>query len=147
MGANQDETAITQQTAATQSAFGVLAPQQYLPIRRDYGEIGNGRTKPHAVKASNGQKYLVKGPSLCPELPYAAANEYIAANLANRLGLPILDNRILTDGSNLYFASSLMEEGTFYPAITRELFHQCANKDYVYDLVVFDAWLCGVTPV
>jgi hypothetical protein len=36
-----------------------------------------------------------------------------------------------------------MQRPTFYPDCTAELFLRCENRDRVYDLVVFDAWLCN----
>ncbi len=126
-----------------------LAPQppgraQALRIIDDYGPIGRGASAAHSVRAENGQEYLAKGPTLAPAHPYAAANEFIAATLADHLGLPVLDYRILQAGRDFYFGSSLMPQGTFYPAITEDLFNRCVNKDRVYGLVIFDAWICNV---
>jgi hypothetical protein len=119
-------------------------PAQALRIVDDYGAIGLGTAQAHSVLAENLQEYLVKGPTLTPGHAYGAANEYIAAHLADQLGLPLLDYRILQAGNTFFFGSSLMPSGTFYPAITNDLFSRCANRDRVYALVVFDVWLCNI---
>ena len=114
---------------------------KHLEVFRDYGQLANSATKPRAILASNGSKYLIKGPRLSPELPHVAANEFIVANLANRLGLPILDHRIIAYEDGLVFGSTLMPKGSFYDNTTEERFERCCNKDKVYELVAFDTWL------
>jgi hypothetical protein len=96
------------------------------------------------VIAENGAEYMVKGPTLTPQYPYVAANEYLAADLAASLGLPLLDYRIVDMGGDLLFASGRMPQGTFYPAIDATLFSQCENQDQIYALVVLDTWVCNI---
>ena len=100
-----------------------------------------GASGARCVLAENGAEYLIKGPSLVEGHPTVGGNEWIAARLADAVGLPVLDHRILTMGSNLFFASAYMGKGTFAPAITADLFKKCENRDRVYGIVVFDAWL------
>jgi hypothetical protein len=115
-----------------------------LAVKDDFGPIGKGASKARYVSAENGSEYVIKGPSLTPDHPTVAANEWIAASLASKMGLPILDHQIVTMGGNLFFASSYMPEGTWYPAIDRDLFERCENRDRAYDVVVFDAWLINL---
>jgi hypothetical protein len=120
------------------------APEpRWLRVVDDYGEIGAGVSAARSVLAENGSEYLIKGPSLTPQYPYVAANEYIAAELARVIGLPILDHGVVDFGGQPCFAASLMPSGTFYPQITAEIFARCANLDQVYALVVFDTWICN----
>lgn len=115
----------------------------YLTIDDDYGAIGQGASQAHYVRAENGHEYIIKGPDLSPYHPYVAANEFIAASLATALGLPLLDFRIVSMSGRLYFASSWMQKDTFCPFATADLFQQCRNKDRVYDMILFDAWICN----
>jgi hypothetical protein len=93
------------------------------------------------VLGENGGEYITKGPSLNPERPYVAANEPIAARVAESLGLPLLDYRLLYLDDDLFFGSSWMPPESFHPTITKELFDRCENRDRSYDLVVFDVWI------
>jgi len=106
----------------------------------DYGPIGKGASEARSVLAENGEEYIIKGPSLVPEHPTVGANEWIAARLAEALGLPILDHRILTMGGELFFASAWMQKPSFYPAIDAEIFQRCENRDRIYGVVIFDCW-------
>lgn len=112
-----------------------------LAVIDDYGPIGKGASEARSVLAENGEEYIIKGPSLVPEHPTVGANEWIAARLADALGLPILDHRIVAMGTELFFASGWMQKPTFYPAIDGEIFRRCENRDRAYGVVVFDAWL------
>jgi hypothetical protein len=107
----------------------------------DYGEVGKGASRAHTVLAENGEDYIIKGPSFVPEHPTVAANEWIAAQLADALGLPVLDYRIVTMGGSLFFASTWMQKPTFMPAIDAETFQKCENRQRAYGVVVFDCWL------
>src|SRR4051812_25670853 len=78
-------------------------PASYLRVVDDYGEVGEGATNAHYVLAENGSEYLIKGPSLVAGHPTVAANEWIAARLADSLGLPVLDTRLVTMGGHLFF--------------------------------------------
>ncbi|MGH2561049.1 MAG: HipA family kinase [Thermomicrobiales bacterium] len=106
--------------------------------------MGEGASRPRYILAENGSEYIIKGPALSPANPYVAANELIAAHLAQSLGLPVLDFAIVEMGGKLFFASAWMPPGSFYPAIRRDLFDRRENRDSAYDLVVFDAWLCNM---
>lgn len=114
-----------------------------LRVIDDYGPVGEGVSQAHYVLAENGSEYIIKGPSLVPH-PYVAANELIAVNLAELLGLPVLDHQIVEMNGKLFFGNQYMSQGSFYPHITEELFNRCDNRDRVYDLVVFDAWICNI---
>lgn len=112
-----------------------------LPVVDDLGEVGKGASKARTVLAENGEEYIVKGPSLVPEHPTVGANEWIAARLADALGLPILDHRIVTMRGEVFFASAWMQKPSFYPAIDAEIFQRCANRARIYAVVAFDCWL------
>ena len=64
----------------------------------DFGPVGAGASQAHTVLAENGQEYIIKGPSLVPNHPHVAANEYVAARLGQSIGLPILDFTIVEFG-------------------------------------------------
>jgi hypothetical protein len=113
-----------------------------LVVMDDYGPIGRGASRAHQVAAENGEEYIVKGPSLTPEHPTVAANEWIAAQLASALGLPILPYQVLRMGNALLFGSLWMPPGaTWYNGIDRHLFDRCDNRERVYDVLVLDTWL------
>jgi hypothetical protein len=112
-----------------------------LPVIDDYGPIGKGASEAHSVLAENGEEYIIKGPSFVPQHPTVGANEWVAARLAETLGLPILDYRILSMGGDLFFASGWMQTPTFYPAIDAEIFQKCENRGRAYSVVIFDCWL------
>jgi hypothetical protein len=112
-----------------------------LKVWTDYGELGEGASKAHSVLAENGEEYIAKGPVFNPALPYVAANELIVARLAEWLGLPLLDFRVLEMKGDLFFGSAWMAKPTFYPAITKTLFDQCENRARNYDIVAFDWWV------
>lgn len=112
-----------------------------LPVIDDYGAIGVGASEAHSVLAENGEEYIIKGPTFVPQHPTVAANEWIAARLAEALGLPVLDHRIVSMRGKLFFASAWMQKPTFYPAIDAEIFQKCENRDRAYGVVVFDCWL------
>lgn len=145
------ETTEAAKTAATtEAAEPIEAPpapartrprRTYLEVERDYGVVANSATKPRSVLATNGSRYLIKGPSLSPERPYVAANELVVVELANWLGLPVLDHRILQHGAELVFGSLLMSRATFHDSTTEELFGRCQNRDKVYELIAFDTWI------
>lgn len=116
------------------------------PIRvwTDYGPVGEGASKAHHVLCENNTEYLTKGPTYTPDHPHVAANELIAAELGNHLGLPMLDFRPVRLHDDLFFASQWMPPGTWHQFITPELFDSCVNRDVLYPLVVFDPWICNV---
>ncbi|MGN6663023.1 MAG: HipA family kinase [Solirubrobacterales bacterium] len=119
---------------------GSNRPVVPLSVVDDYGPIGEGASQARSVLAENGEEYIIKGPSLVPEHPTVAANEWIAARLAETIGLPVLDHRFVTMGGEIFFASAWMQKPTFYPAIDANLFRRCENRDRVYGVVVFDTW-------
>jgi hypothetical protein len=43
----------------------------------------------------------------------------------------------------LYFGSSYMPSGTFYPMLTEPLFRRCTNPERIYGMVAFDTWICN----
>lgn len=117
------------------------APPAVLNVYTDYGEVGYGASSAHYVLAENGSEYIIKGPSFVPDQPTVAGNEWVAANLARQLGLPLLDFGLAAMGGDLFFASQWMDKSTFAPGITAELFARCANTDRIYGVVVFDTWI------
>jgi len=117
-------------------------PAPPLSVIADYGEL-EGASHAHYVRAQNGSEYIAKGPRFAPTQPTVAANELIAARLAQALALPLLDFRILEMAGDLLFASAWMHEGSYATGIDKYLFERCANQELAYELVVFDAWLCN----
>lgn len=127
-----------------QTSFGDLVSQQPpLRVITDYGEIGKGASKAHTVRCENGAEYLTKGPTYVPDHPMVAANELICVRLARQMGLPVLDFDVAELNGELFFASRRMVAGTFHPQIDPALLARCVNRDRVYDVVVFDAWVCN----
>jgi hypothetical protein len=116
----------------------------FLNVIDDYGPIGRGASQAHSVLAENTSEYIIKGPTFTPNHRHVAANELISARLADLLGLPVLDYRIISLNGDYFFGSSLMPPGTFYPAITPDLFSRCENNDRAYGVVVFDWWIYNV---
>lgn len=108
------------------------------------GQVDEGVSGAHYVRAVNGNEYIMKGASFSPALPYVAANEWIAAELGVRLGLPILDHQILEMGGMLFFGSRWMPQGTFYPYASERQVRSCENCDVLYDILVFDTWICNM---
>jgi hypothetical protein len=118
--------------------------RNYLSVVDDFGPVGKGASSARYVQAENGNEYFIKGSSLTPGHPYVAANELIAVKLAGLLGLPVLDHQILEMQGQLFFGSTYMLSPSFYPQIDETLFKKCENRERVYDLVVFDSWICNV---
>jgi hypothetical protein len=116
---------------------------EYLAVATDFGQVETGASLGHWILAENGSEYLIKGPSFTPDHPTVAANEWVAAQLAAAMGLPVLDHRIVTMGGHLFFGSSWMEKPSFHPAIDESLLARCRNRDRVYGVVVLDTWLCN----
>ena len=115
-------------------------------IHTDLGQLG-GASNARYVIADNGEEYIAKGPCLVNhDGRYVAANELLCAMLASVLRLPILDFCILERASDgeIFFGSSFMDGGSYYDTLTFEVFQKCENKEVIYDLVVFDAWLLNV---
>lgn len=113
------------------------------PIRvvDEYAELP-GASRARYVLCDDGREYVIKGPSLVgADQSTVGGNEWIAARLAEAVGLPVLDHRIATMGGDLFFASAYMGKGTFYPEISPQLFDRCDNKSEIYGIVLFDAWL------
>jgi hypothetical protein len=112
-----------------------------LGIRTDFGEVGRGASNARYIEATDGNEYLIKGPSLAPDNPMVGANELIAVRLASKLGLPVLGHAVVERNGDWFFASNWMNKAQFSPALDRELFLNCENRDCIYGTVVFDAWL------
>lgn len=120
--------------------FGTSTPS-VLKVVTDYGEVGKGASNAHFVLAENGTEYLIKGPRFVPSHPTVGGNEWVAAKLADELGLPILDFRLVTMAGEYFFASQWMPSGTFSPGIDSDLLKRCTNRNRTHDVVVFDTWL------
>lgn len=116
---------------------------RHMQVWTDYGPVGKGTTNPHYVLGENGGEYLIKGPDLLPDHPFAAANELIAVQLAELIGLPVLDYRVAELNGRPYFASSWMLQPTFYPAISADIFHRAENAERAYDIVAFDGLIAN----
>jgi hypothetical protein len=112
-------------------------------ITEVYGSVNGGESRAIWVGAENGIEYLAKGPSLTPGWRHVGANELIAAQLAQRLGLPVLECRLLRMEQDLFVGTTWMSEAQFHPFITEALLEKCSNKDRIYPLVVFDSWICN----
>lgn len=130
-------------TEPLQTRLPVGGPPPVLRVTDDYGPVGSGVSGAHAVLAENGQEYIVKGPSFAPSHPHVAANEYVAFQLAQAIGLPTMDARIVELAGERLFAAAWMNEGTFHPYTTEDLFSRCDNRDRAYDLVVLDSWIAN----
>jgi hypothetical protein len=111
-----------------------------LAVIDEYEELP-GASGARYVRAEDENEYVMKGPSLAPSNPTVGGNEWIAARLAEAVGLPILDHRILYKGEDLFFGSAFMGRGTFTPEITAPRFAKCDNREQIYGIVAFDIWL------
>jgi hypothetical protein len=60
--------------------------------------------------------------------------------LAQALGIPVLDFAVLAMGPDLFFGSEMMERNT-YDTLTRALYLRCTNRSIIYKIVAFDVWL------
>jgi hypothetical protein len=114
-----------------------------LRVLDDYGEVGEGVSHARHILAENHEEYIVKGPQFSPGESYVAVNELLAAIIAKQLGLPVLDYGLVEMGGQTAFASHWMQTGSFDPGIIEATFLQCENRDRVYDLVVFDTFICN----
>jgi hypothetical protein len=117
---------------------------QPLSIIEDYGALGKGASQAHYVRAENGSEYIAKGRQFSPDHPYVGLTELVTSSLADRVGLPTLDFRVLDMGGELFFGSAWMTTGSFAPAITEALLDQCLNRDRIYDIAAFDVWICNI---
>jgi len=115
---------------------------QPLEIEFESPDVAGGVSAAKFVRAVNGSEYIIKGPSLVVDHPQVAANELIAAQLADQLGLPILDHRLLSNGTDLFFASARMPQGS-YDALTEDMYTQCSNRSVIYSIVAFDVWIAN----
>lgn len=122
---------------------GVAGPSP-LGILDDYGPVGKGASQAHYVLAENGSEYIVKGRQFSPGHAYVATTEMVTASLADFVGLPVLDHRLVCMGSELFFGSAWMPSGSFAPAVTPSLLDQCVNRDRIYEIVAFDVWVCNI---
>lgn len=69
-------------------------PRAPVRVVDDLGPVGKGAAHARVVIAENGEEYLIKGPSLVRDHPTVAANEWIAAELAAMLQMPVQDHVI-----------------------------------------------------
>src|SRR5688572_19825807 len=131
----------TQQLALTGSAG--LRPA-IMGVVDDYGPVGEGVSGARYVLAENLQEYLIKGTAFARGNPYVAVNEWVAASLGRALGLPVLDWTVVQLGGNACFASAYMAKNSFDAKLTEANLAQCENRDRIYDVVAFDAWIGNV---
>lgn len=130
-----------------QPTIGGIAPSVGFPILTadlDLGPVSGGVSNARQVRCENGEEYIIKSRNLSPSNSYIAGNEYIAARLTEILELPILDSRIVRWHGNLHFASRWMHPNTHDSLPTPDKISQCSNSYRVYDMAVFDVWLCNV---
>src|SRR3954469_24473067 len=81
------------------------------PVMDDLGCVGKGASLAHYVVTESGTEYIAKGPSFTPAHPTVGGNEWVAARLAERLTLPILDHRILSMGGELFSGACTYARG------------------------------------
>lgn len=115
-----------------------------IPVTWDLGAVNDGVSNARRVRCENGQEYLIKSATLNAANPYVAANEFVAARLAETLHLPILDNRIVFWRNTLHFGSAWIDPNTFDKLALPNKLRECQNIDRIYDMAVFDVWLCNV---
>jgi hypothetical protein len=115
---------------------------QPLEIEFESPDTARGASGAKFVRAENGSEYIIKGPSLAQEHPQVAANELIAAQLAEQIGLPILDHRVLSNGTDLFFASARMPRGS-YDTLSEDVYARCTNRSEIYTVVAFDVWIAN----
>lgn len=130
----------------TQGEFDFGDPIELVPTRRcelDLGPVANAHSGARHVIAENGHEYIVKGPTLAPDRPYIAANELICARLARAMNLPVLDFCLVEWSGDLMFGAAWMPKDTFIPFGTPSVLDSCQNRDRLYDLALFDAWVCN----
>ncbi len=112
--------------------------------RRIWYQVGHapgGASNSVFVRWDDGQEYLVKCRALSPGQPYVASNEYIAARLADLMGLPILPHRIVeyTQGESAF--GSLRIADPHAVAFDAASLAGAENPDVLYDMVAFDVWI------
>lgn len=112
----------------------------FLQVDFEYPDAVDGASKSKFIRAEDGNDYIIKGPSLISNHPLVAANELVAAQIAERLGLPVLPHKVIAMGPYLYFGSSRMQKNTF-ETLTKSLYRGCVNHSIIYLLVAFDVWL------
>lgn len=114
-----------------------------VTIQTIYREVGTGMCRTHYVLGSDGLEYAAKGPSFIRNFRHVATNELVAVGIASKMGLPVQEWRVLTRGKKMFFGSRWIPESLYHSTIDDYLFESCKNKDLVYELVVFDFWICN----
>jgi hypothetical protein len=125
---------------------GIYGALTRLKAMHDSGPVGGSTataSAPRHVIAENMQEYIIKGPSITPGHPFVAANELISVRLAGVLGLPVLDHAIIELAGDIYFGSAWMPRTSYYEGFTEVVLSRSVNRDRIYDIVVFDVWLCN----
>jgi len=115
-----------------------------IPVEREYEPLGTGYSQSITVDGQDGKEYVAKGPTLVRNFRHVAANELVAAGLATKMGLPIPPYCILSRGKKLYFGSNRQDRTNHHIGLDNGLLARCSNIDKVYELVVFDAWICNL---
>lgn len=118
---------------------------QHPVLKADY-EIGRARggvSQARFFVCENGDEYILKGKHFSPTMPHVAANEFIAAEIGGHLGLPILDHRTVSWRGDLYFGSRMIGATNFLRSTDLKLVQGCLNAERIYNMLVFDVWLCN----
>lgn len=122
----------------------IAAP--FVEVLDELGPVEHSTSHACLVTAANGRDYIIKGPRLSADHnPSVAANELAAALLADRLLLPQLDYAVIAWEGALFFGREWIRRGSgyYYLFVTEDLLGGCANVHQIYDLAVFDTWLCN----
>lgn len=115
--------------------------------------VGNGSTNPYHM-ICDGEPYVVKFMQN-PEGPRALVNEYISANLALMLNLPIAEPAIVEISTELIESSQELKElgvepgihfgskkiKRVYPITNKQLVDIADNKHVIPDILIFDHWI------
>lgn len=107
----------------------------------EIGKEGGSRRTLH-LQTRSGAQYLCKGPSLMPDHPFIAVNEWVVAGLAKALGIPIRASEILRWGGALFFGSEVLDKGRRMSGPIGTTWTRLKNAPAVaYLVVALDAWV------
>jgi hypothetical protein len=134
---------------------------QIVTAKRAISPIKNGVTKPYFVTCDDGETYAVK----FKQNPFGAralVNEYICAQIAISLNLPLaspslvrVDSNFINDYSDdiskhigeevktgYHFGSKKIKK--VFPVSTSEMLESANNIEKVPDILLFDHWVCNI---
>lgn len=130
---------------------------------RALNPIKNGITRPYYVNCQNNNTYVVKF-AQNPEGPRVLVNEYICAEIATDLGLPLANPTLITIGQEFIEdhgdeirshldTDETVQEGFHFgtekvkkvvPITTAAMLAQARNVNVIPDIVIFDQLVCNV---